>query len=271
MSGLSKTSFVLTLVGASACLWVTAVGAQEPGYDAEVGPEVEPQVSSASPVSERSGLRQLGLGLEIPVVGVVTDYATGRLTYGYTLGGALSWEVLPNVLLRAYGSMGRAFGAKPHISYAQASAASSTSDVTATRRQDASWFDAEGGLGAAYLWRDAHSDLTPFLGVDGGAIFSGYEYIFAPSDPLTQQDTSGGVATHASDIHEALAWSWSATLRGGVRLSMLRWLATQAELGVTYIPASRLAVSNTYTALGVRSLGENIVLVRATFCVRLGI
>ncbi|MBN1960325.1 MAG: hypothetical protein JW841_05220 [Deltaproteobacteria bacterium] len=218
---------------------------------------------------KRSGLYQLGLGLEVPMIGVITDVSAGRINFGYTIGGALSWELSPNVLIRAYGANERAFGVKSKIKYQQVN--TNAADATVKRLQDANWFGAEIGFGVAYLWREVFLNLSPYIGADGGAVFSGYEYIFSSTDPLIQQDILSNTTDKKQDIHEALTWNWLATVRGGVRMSMLKWLSTQADVSVSYVPASLQLVTNTYTALGVRSLGESVIFIRMTFSVRLGL
>ena len=229
----------------------------------------EPVPSTRPP--EPPGLKHLGLGLDAPVIGVMTSLSDGRPTYGYTVGGALSWEFMPNLLVRAYGSVGRGYGARPRITYTQPAYGQSAADVALTRSQDANWYSAELGGGAAYLWRVPGMDWIPYVGLDAGAAFAGYEFTFASDDPLTQQDTAGGVRPGGTNIHQALAWTMIGTLRAGGRLAMLSRLATQVEIDLSYIPARQHTVSNTYTALGVRSVAENVFQIRSTFGIRFGL
>ena len=56
-----------------------------------------------------------------------------------------------------------------------------------------------------------------------------------------------------------------------MRLTMLSWLGSQLDIGLSYWPSPSHLVSNTYTKREVTSVGQDVWLVRSTFSVRLGI
>ncbi len=217
----------------------------------------------------RFGLRSLGLSLEVPMVGVLGVLGVGGKTntsYGYTLGGALSWEVVPGLLVRGYTSFGKSYGARAALTWKEPDGTKSGDD------KQASYWGLELGGGLAWVFRDVGRDWEPFVGADAGASFGGYQYTFEVNDPLAQRDPNAQPVKGTSpDVHEALDWSWLATVRVGMRLSMLSWLGSQLDVGLSYWPSPSHAVSNTYTSRYVTSVGQDVWLVRSTFTVRLGI
>lgn len=220
--------------------------------------------SSATPA--RSGLSGLGLGLEVPLVGIATGVGTrSHLGWGYTLGGALSWEATPHILLRLGGASAQTFGARAPVRYLD-------SQQTVTSRVNADWAAFELFLGGAYLWNEGDRPWTPFAGADVGATFAGFNY--ALKNDLATLKTQGDPSVFdptPTQINDSARVGWEARLRGGVRLSLLRWLQTIAELSLTYMPAAAEPVSNTVTSRTVRSAPEHWWIVRATFAVRLGV
>lgn len=212
----------------------------------------------------RMGARGLGLGIE-PLVGTTYGRRNTNGSYGFSVGTALSLEVIPPLLVRGYFRYGQAYGAQAPISWV---------DETGWHRarQDASLWGLELGGGLAWLFRSDASPLVPFVGVDGAATFAGWRFNFPADDPRTIRTALPPVIrTRDTDPHEAIAWSWLATLRVGLRYTMLSWLASQADLGVSYWVPPRHSVGNTLTSLNVTSTGEAVWLVRATYSVRLGI
>jgi hypothetical protein len=210
------------------------------------------------------GARGLGLGLE-PLVGVGTGLGHGNATHGFTTGVALSLEVIPALLVRTYFTYGQAYGGKAPISWG---------DETGWHRdlQAASMWGLEAGGGLAWLLRSDASPLVPYFGVDGAATFAGWRFEFPVGDPRTiRTATAPVIRTRDTDPHEAIAWSWLATLRVGLRYTMLSWLASQVDLGFSYWVPPRHSVGNTLTSLSVTSTGEAAWLVRTTYSVRLGI
>lgn len=226
-----------------------------------VGPETAS--TTLAPVGHepgRSGLLGWGLGLELPMVGIMTgagaDSAPG---WGYTLGASLAWEATPAWLVRLTASGAESYGARASVRYEAVSGAT-------TDRADADWSGLGLALGVAHLWREAGRTWTPYAGGDAGITFGGYSYRFAKTDPACADPN-----TCETDVHSGSTYGWSAALHSGVRLEMLSWLATQAELGLTYSPVLREDVSNTPRMLAVRSIAEGVWLARATFAVRLAL
>jgi hypothetical protein len=236
------------------------------------GAEVR-EASTSLSAHERSGLLGWGVGLELPMVGVATGIGTSsRQGIGYGLGAGLGWEVTPRWLVRLYAAGGRAYGARAAVTF----------DGTGGRvqaRANADWVGIDAGLGVAYLWR-AGAIVQPYAGVDGGARFAGYSYHLTSDlqdrigDPQVKS-TLGPVCTVerrcSNDIYDGMALGWSAGLRAGVRVPMLRWLASQLEWSLAYTPVAQEAVSNTRTRLRVRSATESLWLARMTYSVRLGL
>ena len=233
----------------------SAVGAATSSFD--------PAPDKEAPT--RSGLRGLGLGLELPMIGMASGIAAeADPAWGYTLGVALSWEVTPVALVRTYVARGKAFGGAAPLSYLEGGSAK-------RRAQSASWLGSELGIGAAYLFRNVDRPWTPYVGIDGALAFAGYAYEFAPGDPLADRTAAQLEGEADPDAHEAIGYGWLVNVRAGIRLELVRWLASQLELAVAYWPAKSRSVTNTYTNLDVRSVDDDVWLVRTTFSVRLGI
>ncbi len=245
------------------CLCASVIGALPEAEEAAPGVPTE-RVA-------RSGLHKLGLGLEGPMVGVSMHVVGDRVTFGYAAGGSLSWEMTPRLLLRAYTSASRTYGEQALIAYRDTAIASASLESVARRRQEARWFGFELGFGAAYLWREPSSSVVPFIGLDGALAYAGYEYVFPSSDPLTSQESTENTLFGSINGQDSFAWGFLGTLRAGTRLCMRSWLATQAELGLSYWPGAATPIRNTYTALNVRAVSEPSWIIRATFSARLGL
>jgi hypothetical protein len=229
---------------------------------------------SAAPVLERSGLNGWGIGLELPMVGVMTGAAQkSRFGWGYTLGGALSWEVTPWVETRLYLSGGQTFGGSARVRYID----NVSTGARKAPAQPAEWVGAEIGVGGAYLFRDIERQWTPYIGVDLAATFAGYTFTLE-DDLASLEGFDRGDAFErctgeecAIETHDAIAADWLATLRGGVRLELADWLATQVELALSYTRNWNREISNTVGQLDVRTAREHILVIRSTFTVRLGL
>ena len=68
---------------------------------------------------------------------------------------------------------------------------------------------------------------------------------------------------------DAIGIGWTVALRGGIRLELTRWLSTLTELQVSYLLLGTEPVKNTFRDLDVRLVSDSIVLLRATFSVRI--
>jgi hypothetical protein len=227
----------------------------------------------ATPELERSGLWGWGLGLELPAVGIVTGVAEkSTVGWGYTLGGGLSWEITPTVLSRIFVVGGQTYDGEARVSY--------IADVAGRQRasspQAADWVDLEVGVGGAYLWRAAGRRWAPYAGADVTLCYSGYDFTF--DDTLAQLRTQElGVEDPCVgpncgvETNSGVELGLGATVRGGVRLELADWLATLAELSVSYRRVGDEAIDNTLIARDVKTARESVFLVRATFTVRLGL
>lgn len=220
----------------------------------------------------RSGALGWGLGLELPMVGVMTGVGgASRPGWGWSLGSALSVEIVPTVLARLTVSGGETSNGRAPVTWLD------VNDDRVQKAQRADWLGIAIGLGGAYLWRQYGRAWAPFAGGDVAVSFDGYDYHLDDElETLKAQDAvdllEGCIGEEcASDIHDGLTIGWSATVRGGMRLEILSWLATQAELSVTYAPIAKERVSNTLTAPDVSSKSESLFLIRGTFSVRLGV
>jgi len=225
-------------------------------------------------VDTRSGLYGLGLGLEVPMVGIIAGVGEkSRPGAGYNLGVSLTWESTPWLLLRISCAGGRAFGGRASLTYEEGGR-------HFTVAQDVDWLNYQAGAGIAYLWRGSALGIVPYIGLDGAIVYSGYRFLLdgTYSDRLADP-TAPGLRTPAcevehrcsDDIYEALSYGFSAEARLGVRLPILVWLSTQAELAASYTPLASQSLENTLTSLKARSLRDALWLVRATFSVRLAI
>jgi hypothetical protein len=224
---------------------------------------------------QRSGLFGWGLGLEAPMVGVMTGIAQrSDPGWGYWLGGALSWEANPRFLLRLVGAVGQTYGGKAGVRYI---GNVQTSELTRSG-QPAELLAAELGLGGAYLFRSVERAWTPLVGIDLGYAFYGYD--FALDDTLEEEIGAVDVgdafrqctdAACRSDQHDGMMFGPTVTLRGGVRLELTRWLASQTEIALTYLSLREERISNTVLSRQVTTAPESILMVRMLFTVRMGL
>ncbi|MEZ4270983.1 MAG: hypothetical protein R3C68_05985 [Myxococcota bacterium] len=214
----------------------------------------------------RTGLLGWGLGIELPMVGIVgglTSSRRGRFGVGYSLGGAISWEALPTLLIRAYVAGVETSGGSAALSFNE-------SNTRSRGLPKADWLSIESGLGAAYLFRSVERSWTPYVGGDLGLIFGGYEYhlddelaqLKNPDDPTTRLD---------DDEHVGLATGYTADIRGGLRLELVEWLSTMLDVGVFYARIPPNGITNTLVAKDVRSVSEHVWMFRTTFSARFGL
>ena len=218
-----------------------------------------------APSMMRSGLYGWGVGLEFPIVGIMSGAAgVSQLGVGYTLGGAISWELTPKIMSRLRLSGGATSGGRAFVSFLR-------QGQRFFAEQDAEWLNIEVTLGGAYLFRDPLRPWTPYLGVDVGLNFSGYEYLLdealredlADPNDLTRRFDDGG--------HFGLELGWTVVLRGGIQLELVRWLASMLELSVAYTRIANDRISNTLDAPDVRTVSENIWVIRTNFITRFGL
>ena len=148
------------------------------GHAQTVEPVVEEPAESLAAKVEKPGYFGLGLGLQVPMVGVVTGFgAMSNPGAGYNLGFALTWEFLPRCELRFYAGGGQTYGAAAALDYREDGELSAG---TRSTNQKAEWLGLDLGIGASYLFRETSRQWTPFVGVDGGFSFQGYYYSLEP-------------------------------------------------------------------------------------------
>lgn len=227
----------------------------------------------ATPELERSGLWGWGLGLELPVVGIVTGVAEkSTVGWGYTLGAGLSWEITPTILTRVFVAGGHTYDGEGRVSYIEDVAG----EQRASSPQAADWIDLEVGVGGAYMWRGAGRRWAPYAGADVTFRMAGYDFYFDDTlvqlrtQELSNLDPCVGPNCEV-ETNSGLELGVGATLRGGVRLELADWLATLAELSLSYRRVGDETIDNTLLARDVKTARESVFLVRATFTVRLGL
>lgn len=234
-------------------------------------PPVEVEASAPAAAGRRSGLYGWGLGLELPMVGVNTGLAShSSVGWGYTLGGALSWEVTPRVVARLFVSGAESFLGESTVSYVEGL-------EERRAKQPADWVGAEIGLGGAYQWSGLGRSWAPYVGGDVGLAFSGFFFELDDEHQSLRAIDIGDAFSRCIDeacrniSNDGLSLGFTAGVRGGVRLDLVSWLATTAELGLMYQRLPEERVSNTVAARDVRTLPENVLLARLTFSARLGL
>jgi hypothetical protein len=228
---------------------------------------VEPAASELS----RTGLYGWGLGFELPAIGVIAGVAEkSTVGWGYTFGGGVSWEVTPTISVRLLVARGRTFDGRARVNYVE----EISSEQRASSQQRADWLDLEVALGGAYTWRSVARGWAPYAGADVAFCFSGYDHYFDES-PAQLSGSEGADWCLESDCpaqtHSGLESGVGATVRAGLRFDLASWLATLAELSVSYRRVGDEAVANTLAIRDVRTAGESVFLVRTTFSMRLGL
>jgi opacity protein-like surface antigen len=219
----------------------------------------------------RSGLYGLGLGIEAPIVGVLTGKGErSDLGSGYALGFGLSWEVVPAIEILAAYAGGQTYGSRAPVRYRNAG-------NVVQRRQNAEWSGEGATLGAAYLWNEVDRPWSPYVGADVGVHDAGYSFRFNKDlretlePPAASQPSDCRGDDCQASLHDSARLSWNAGARLGVRYRMLSWLSTLAEVSLTYAPVGAGHIDATLGAREARAVAEQLWLVRGVFAVRLGL
>ena len=246
---------------------MSTCSAAAPAAPAETTAATDAADRTAGAKVSRPGALGWGVQLEGPTLGVLA--ATGETTaWGYSLGGALSWEILAGWQVRAFAWGGRAPGSRAQIRFL-------AEGEPQTAKVGADWSGLHTGVGLTHVFRGTHRDYAPFVGLDGGLAYDGFRYGYAETLERLRGEAANGGSCPATRCpapqSHSLSLGWSLGLRGGMQLRMLRWLATRAELSVTYAPVESVPVTNTLTSLRVASARQDTWLVRASFSVQLGI
>lgn len=246
-------------------LLVSGGAEPSPGPGEGAGALVLPQARESAGHYEHPGLFGWGLGFELPYVGVVGGVASqSEVGAGYTLGGAISYEITPSILVRVVGTWNATTRGQGAVSYRL----SGERNVT---RQRADWLDFALGVGGAYQMRFMHPSIAPYLGADiAMTLVNGFEYRFddALLDLTVDQQQTVQFANGrliAQDV------GVMGMLRAGLRLHLSDWLASLLEVNVSYVRAGEDQIRNTLNGPDVRTVPENIWLISARFAVRFGL
>ena len=241
-----------------------------PAYGQTAEPVLEEPTESLAAQVDKPGYFGLGLGLQFPMVGVVTGFgAVSNPGAGYNLGFALTWEFIPRYELRFYAGGGQTYGAEAALDYRDDGQLEANSR---SANQKAQWLGLDLGAGVSYLFRDSSRQWTPFVGVDGGFSFHGYYYSLDPELVLKLVQTGDSASRFAYGETEGIGSSWHLSTRGGVRLDFLSWFSSSLELVVTVSPISDSEpITNTKPERDVMAPNDMLVLTRLVFSIWLGL
>ncbi len=218
------------------------------------------------PVHGRHGW---GIGAQVPlsVLGGLGDVSNPGV--GYSYGLALDYD------------LSRAFGVRLFIDYSETFAGSAPVVYDLPTGQEREEFDAElflftVGLGGTWVF-ETRRNWSPYVGVDGGLVFGGYDYNFG-QDPLELRAVDEGNVLEGctgaecqSDLNDNAQLTWSVGVRGGAQFELTSWLRSAFELSVTYVPFAEEPISNTVAIRNVRGVGEGMFLARLTYIARFGL
>lgn len=210
-----------------------------------------------SAAEDKRGLYGWGLGLEVPLIGVLTGLGDeSDAGAGFTFGGAVDYELTPSVTVRGFGQYSETFAGRAEAEF--------NFDNSRQRAPfDAEYFAVAFGLGLTYaFWGERR--WAPYVGVDGGAVFGGFDYNFG-------EDEQGLRAVEEGNINDNAQWTWMTAVRGGMQFDLASWLQSSVELSVSYVPLGVESISNTVEIREVTGLEEALLLVRANFIARFGL
>ena len=206
----------------------------------------------------RSGAAGLGLGVDLPVLGVTAGAApASRIGLGYTWGAALSFDVTPAWALRLHANTLQTYNGWANLTYATTTGRAQSSQETAWLMH---WF----GLGAMHVWREAEPTWAPFAGLDVGFGIGGFRYTYTPMLQAMLQ-ASADTAPEVRVEHDSYGQLWTARLRGGVRLQLRPWLASDFECSATFVPFPATPITNNRDVRDARAGASNIVFMSLTY------
>ena len=212
--------------------------------------------------AERPGAFGLGFGIEAPAVGVMGGGALhSKLGYGFALGAAVTYDVLPKLALRVSVNGGQTYFSRAAMQYSESGNEVST-------HQAAKWSELDVGVGANYLFH--RKGWTPYVGADGLLVYRGYNINFDP-DTATKIEAINLANPNQSSAHDSLTLGWGVGLRGGARVAMNEWLAGLVELSLLYIPIGHDSLTNTRQARDVHTTSDSLFIARLTYSVRLSL
>ena len=90
--------------------------------------------------------------------------------------------------------------------------------------------------------------------------------------PAIQPESPADLITDETATNtDAIGTGWVASVRGGLRMELTQWLSTLTELQTSYVRLSRESVTNTLPPREVGLVGDDLLLLRVTFSVRIGL
>ena len=199
----------------------------------------EAMLSEAWPTLPKSGLRGWGLGVEVPMSGVLAGNATSSSHgLGYTLGFGLSFEVVRGWVMRLALTGGETSRGEATIQYLDGG-------IPLTRSFEAEWLGVELGLGVQRVFKDYDPLIWPYVGLEAGPVFSGYFYRF-DSAAVSTLATNDETTRYGANEYEAVGLGWAGKLSGGIRVELMPGLEWVTEYNLSLTTVSELEpVSNT--------------------------
>lgn len=214
--------------------------------ESDIGTEIdlsdkqnEAMLSEAWPTLPKSGLRGWGLGVEVPMSGVLAGNATSSSHgLGYTLGFGLSFEVVRGWVMRLSLTGGETSRGEATIQYLDGG-------IPLTRSFEAEWLGVELGLGVQRVFKDYDALIWPYVGLEAGPVFSGYFYRF-DSAAVSTLATNDETTRYGANEYEAVGLGWAGKLSGGIRVELMPGLEWVTEYNLSLTTVSELEpVSNT--------------------------
>ena len=199
----------------------------------------EMPVTVAFPGAPKSGLWGWGLGLDVPMTGILTGNATSSSHgLGYTLGVGLGYEVVRGWVIRLAITGGETSRGEATIQYLDGG-------IPLTRSFEAEWLGVELGLGVQRIFKEFDPLIWPYVGVEAGPVFSGYFYRF-DSAAVTTLATNDETTRYGANEYEAVGLGWAGKLSGGIRIELMPGVEWGTEYSLSLTSVSELEpVSNT--------------------------
>lgn len=227
--------------------------------------------ADVSTPSDLPGLYGWGLGLEVPILGVVSGFGeSSNLGVGFTFGGALDYHVSSNASVRLLIHYSETFAGEANAQFDVAAGGRDNEDF------DAEYFAVQAAIGGRYAFQSERS-WAPYIGADIGLAFGGFDYNFG-EDPQGLRAFDGNSAFEScegtecrSGINDSAQTTWTAGLRGGLQFDLAAWLRGSVEISVDYLPFNAEAISNTVDVRDVTSAEEALILIRANYIARFGL
>ena len=191
------------------------------------------------PDAPKSGLWGWGLGLDVPMTGILTGNATSSTHgLGYTLGVGLGYEVVRGWVIRLALTGGETSRGEATIQYLDGG-------IPLTRSFEAEWLGVELGLGVQRIFKEFDPLIWPYVGLEAGPVFSGYFYRF-DSAAVTTLATNDETTRYGANEYEAVGLGWAGKLSGGIRIELMPGVEWGTEYSLSLTSVSELEpVSNT--------------------------